>query len=71
MSVPSIWQNDLIGAPVYDGMTLGAVLPIGAGLTFVKGDWPGLRGIRVGGVFYLATAFDASVTINTDGTVTI
>ena len=39
----SIWQNERIGDPVYDGLTFGGYV---AGPTFVKADYPGARALR-------------------------
>lgn len=64
----AIWQNDRIGDPVYDGLTLGGLF---VGATLDKEDYPGLRAIRLpdGTVILavdLATPYAVPATAPTD-----
>lgn len=59
----AIYDNALIGVPVYQGMSFGGVVPFSSTDDFVKADYPGLRGIRVDGVFALASGMAETVSI--------
>lgn len=58
----AIYDNAPIGSPVYQGLTLGGVVPVDG--PFVKANYPGLRAIRVNGVLVLAADLDDSQDIS-------
>ena len=62
----SIWANDQVGDPVYQGFTFGG---IHTGTPLVKADYPGLRAVRVGSTVTLVDDLIDSYTVPATTTV--
>jgi len=63
--LPSIWQNEQIGDPIYQGLMLGG---LHVGTPLLKADYPGLRAIRLSdGSVVLADALPDSYAVPAGG----
>jgi hypothetical protein len=50
----AVYENELIGSPIHEGLSFGGLLEYEAADTFAKAEFPGLRAIRLNGVWILA-----------------